>query len=92
MNHDFKPGDLALLITVVESVPAGSVVELDRLIPKGECLEQADGQPFHTACACWSFSHPAIPEGYLGCVAEKFLMPLRGDFAPERQKAQEVTA
>lgn len=85
MSHQFKPGDLAILLTDVETLGAGSTVTLDRFASKGtievDVVFGAD---------VWIFDHPSIPAGCEGFVEPKYLMPLRGNFSPEGQKAMEV--
>ncbi|GFM89367.1 hypothetical protein PSCICO_47660 [Pseudomonas cichorii] len=93
MNHQFKPGDLALVISSGEKGLIGRVVEVLKVLfddreeydAYGEIHEgHADGSPsafvdFGGHNGVWFFS-------------QKNLMPLRGDFLSEQQKAQAVPA
>lgn len=89
MNHNFKPGDLALTLVDRHQWPAGSVVSLYYF-----CVASKT----HTATNCsfrsdtdeWVCISEQHEHGQ--CYAPHELMPLRGDFAPERQKSQEVLA
>lgn len=94
MNHNFKPGDLALtlaeavvLLGDISIVPAGSQVEL---VARGEA-----GEEFDIAGEAWRLRRPmwlVDREGMLVLVAERNLMPLRGDFAVLQPKAEEIPA
>jgi hypothetical protein len=92
MNHNFKPGDLALLTTQVEPVAAGSVVEIERFWPKGTILHNKRGERCVAAEDLYFFGHSSIPAGLSGHAPVRFFMPLQGDAAPVRQKSQEVPA
>lgn len=88
MNHNFKPGDLALtLVDLPGHVRAGSCVEVHRILLAGDSFEMADG-PRRTlrdgVVVVW-MDHKYV---YL----PSQLMPLRGDFAPEQSKSREVPA
>lgn len=89
MSHNLKVGDLALTLVALSDVEAGSVVELVDRIEKGD-LVISEGITRRTIEAGW-VCKPAAKSGLLG-YPERYLMPLRGDFAPERQKSQEVPA
>ncbi|WP_122583210.1 hypothetical protein [Pseudomonas viridiflava] len=88
MNHQFKSGDLALVInhtyppvigTCVELISRHLVSPVDRKDPMDPGVyEQEGGDPV------WVVSDDKA------IVWEKWLIPLRGDFAPEQQKAQAV--
>lgn len=86
MSHNFKPGDPALTLVNDRDLPAMSEVVLLSRFEKGEYI----GFAFHAPTAGWFVRHAAaidpLPFG------EAELMPLRGDFAPERQKSREVIA
>jgi hypothetical protein len=90
MNHNFKPGDLALTLIGLPVLPAGSVVELQERIPKGEPIRDIDGTCYIAGADGWRCSHGAIDARLI--YADIDLMPLRGDFQPERQKSKEVPA
>jgi hypothetical protein len=87
MSHQFKPGDLAILLTNVETVTAGSIVTLNKFVPYGAFEE---GVLF--GADVWTFDHPIIPDDEEGFCEQKYLMPLRGDFTPQQQKSREVPA
>lgn len=91
MSHQFKPGDMALVINCGEEERIGRTVEvLEVLIDRQKEYQaygfthegHADGSAsafvdFGGADDVWFFS-------------QKNLMPLRGDFTPEQQKAKET--
>ncbi|SDJ60158.1 hypothetical protein [Pseudomonas indica] len=90
MNRSFQPGDQALTLRPFGNIlPAGSVVTLiDRAEP-GEEFTYA-GTRYRVTRPVWGVrgqgGEPAI-------IAERFLMPLRGDEEPEqRRQASEVPA
>ncbi|WP_295460479.1 hypothetical protein [uncultured Pseudomonas sp.] len=96
MNHNFKPGDLAILLTDVGPLVSGAVVALVRLVPAGYRFEAlvsnvSKGETVLKR-AMWRLDHQDIPQGEGAMAPESKLMPLLGDFAPERQKSQEVPA
>ena len=82
MSNQFKPGDLALTLVDCEDVGLGSVVELVRFVESGFDFGvfEADGDGWVVTCRLAS---------KLFYITE-YLMPLRGDFAPEQHKAKEV--
>ncbi|VVN78933.1 hypothetical protein [Pseudomonas fluorescens] len=100
MSHNFKPGDLALIVGARRRPDAiGKVVELvEYLHPgqEGSFLFNNRG-PFTNGDdeATWlvvgdieAFSFTDLAG--LALVSSRYLMPLRGDFAPEQQKAKEA--
>jgi len=92
MSHNFKPGDLALLLIGIGPLGAGSAVELIKRIDAGTEVDLVGGGKAECLECSWVFSHSQIPAPGLAFAAERLLMPLRGDFAPERQKSREVAA
>jgi hypothetical protein len=106
MKHQFKPGDPAL-IRPNKKVPhlVGKSVELVLAVGPGESATYA-GSLWHNTVGIepsWivtgegldcDHSHEGIrrrPDG-LSFFRESLLMPLRGDFAPEDQRIEELTA
>lgn len=94
MSHNFKPGDLALFIGEgFAGLMTGSVVTLEEFVPEGVIRHMPDNPPdyryFNPRCNCWVVSNQSV-DTYI--TSESRLMPLRGDFASERQKSQEVPA
>jgi len=90
MNHNFKPGDLAILLTDVGPLVSGAVVTLVRLVPAGYRFEAlisnvSKGETVLER-AMWRLGHQDIPRGEGAMAPESKLMPLRGDFAPDRQQ------
>jgi hypothetical protein len=88
VNHQFKPGDLALVIndtfppvigTCVELISRHLVSPVDRKDPMDPGVYEQEGGE-----AVWVVSEDKA------IVGEKWLMPLRGDFAPEQQKTREA--
>ncbi|KTT33802.1 hypothetical protein SB18R_03175 [Pseudomonas oryzihabitans] len=88
--REFQRNDLAILLVDVGPVLAGSIVTLVRLIPAGEEILCADRVERVIASPVWEFAHHDVPEGYSAAAPERRLMPLGGDFAPDRQKAKEL--
>lgn len=102
----FKAGDLALIIGTQhgDSPNIGKCVELVSWLKPGDSLISPDG--VSRKCASDNAVWQVIGNGILarnvrelwidaGGVAlceERFLMPLRGNFQPEQQKAKEVIA
>ena len=99
MSHNFKPGDLAILKSSEVEHLIGSVVELvsyvgseihmvfagtDIFNPEQHRIwwvNLPSGQTFE------SIARGPVSDGFCG---EFRLMPLRGDFTPEQQKAKEA--
>lgn len=102
MNHNFKPGDLALIkICVAAPEMVGKCVTLETEIGPGG-WHTADGMNWSndTNETCWLVSGDDLKRAHrsgliLSGVAvsmfhQSCLMPLRGDFAPEQTKSREV--
>ncbi|NWC11916.1 hypothetical protein HX776_24320 [Pseudomonas agarici] len=87
MNHNFKPGDLALTMIGLSILPAGSVVELYKAINPGDNLS-TKRHPVPAMRKGWWCAHSVIGDRLP--FAETSLMPLRGNFANDRQKAKEA--
>ncbi len=84
MNHQFKPGDLALtLVSLPGHLNAGACVSVRRILEAGDEYRMRDGM--HLA-ARKMIMVTRDGSHYLFKPAE--LMPLRGDFEPEQQKAK----
>jgi len=92
MSNQFKPGDLALIVSVSRpefSRNLGRVVEVIEIDPADQDFDvriSAEG------LVCGS---RFVPDRFVDNNAwahHSWLMPLRGDFQPERQKSQEVPA
>ncbi|MCP1651671.1 hypothetical protein [Pseudomonas nitroreducens] len=85
----FNPGDLAMTKYPIPKIEAGSVVTLERSLEQGDRFTLY-GVTFIALARGWICSKPGIdsPLAY----AETSLMPLKGDFQPEQQKAKEVEA
>ncbi|BAP80928.1 hypothetical protein MT1_3753 [Pseudomonas sp. MT-1] len=101
--NNFKPGDLALIVNSKITENIGRVVELVRSTDE-EIIQAPDGGVFANPdrLACWVVAGEALKatrvlsgaESFnrFGAAAEKNLMPLRGEFQPERQQSREVPA
>lgn len=94
----FKAGDLALVVASKSGLNIGKVVTLIRMVRAGELIELEDmmlrvieGGWLVTGDLLASFPVGVKPVKQHG-FRTKCLMPLRGDFQPEQQKAQEVVA
>lgn len=86
MSHQFKPGDLALtLVAIPGRVEAGSCVEVFRIYAPGDEFEMPRG----TVIAARQIVSVVWGSNKYGYDPSQ-LMPLRGDFTPEQQKAKEV--
>jgi len=105
MNHQFKPGDLALITGSDKgtSPNIGMAVELTLKLRTNDYFNLPDGrQAVNRGPECWlvgalgllaSTNHAGrIDLGDICLVEERYLIPLRGDFAPEQQKSKEVSA
>lgn len=90
MSHQFKPGDLALVINSRDDTRIGNTVEIIEVL--------VDSQKEYEA---YGFTHRGHADGSRSAFVDfggadiwffdqKNLMPLRGDFAPEQQKAKEA--
>jgi hypothetical protein len=103
MNHNFKPGDLAMIIGSNSGDSPNiwkSVLLLQRVGP-GEVFttpggsHAKNGGPAAWLCEgddLFAFSDLDgwIDAGGVALVLDKHLMPLAGDFQPEHQKAREA--
>ncbi|PNG31528.1 hypothetical protein [Pseudomonas protegens] len=87
MSYHFKSGDLALTLISLSILPVGSVVELYKAINPGDNLGSARN-PIPAVRRGWWCAHSEIGDRLP--FAETSLMPLRGDFATEQQKAKEA--
>ncbi|UXH41606.1 hypothetical protein [Pseudomonas promysalinigenes] len=103
MSHQFKPGDLALIIGSSKgtSPNIGMLVELIQKVEPDGAVDLPDGRrTFNRGPLCWvvradgavaQMSNGDLKDiGGLTLCQEKYLMPLRGDFTPEQQKAKEA--
>ena len=103
MSHQFKSGDLALIVgafTMVQNI--GKQCELVQFIQPEEIYVAPNGITYqHADVPVWIvrgdglyrwFEDETIDQGDWGLCAPQHLIPLRGDFAPEQQKSKEVTA
>ncbi|MCW1937539.1 hypothetical protein QM298_14110 [Pseudomonas mendocina] len=86
---NFKAGDLAVTLIDLPPLMAGSIVELVEHIAKGDVVLTPQG-PRVANGEGWICAHALVPLN--AAYAASALMPLRGDFQPERQKSQEVPA
>ncbi len=87
MGSELKVGDLAITLIDLTPVMAGSVVELIMRVEKGDAVDTPQGVMYARANG-WICAHHLAP-GNCG-YEDGSLMPLRGDFEPEQQKAREV--
>ncbi|MGO0684105.1 hypothetical protein [Pseudomonas fulva] len=98
MRHQFKPGDLALVIrhenagrtvTLVQQYLGPTIYRNEhgyQVIPPGVVAWEIEADSLITTRTS---SGREVLVGKLA-IGEKCLMPLRGDFAPEQQKAKEA--
>ncbi|ORL69480.1 hypothetical protein B7H19_11175 [Pseudomonas putida] len=102
MSHQFKPGDLALVIGSSQGTSSniGMAVELVQQLETDAGFVMPDGRTiFNRGPLCWviyadgasaQLSNGGIVDigGFALCM-EIYLMPLRGNFEPKQQKAKE---
>ena len=89
MNNQFRVGDLALTTKDFDGLLLGyQQVELLERIPAGSLFEY-DRTTYEAGCNAWWVTDDGVTPLY---VPERYLMPLRGDFQPERQQSREVKA
>ncbi|MNF80646.1 hypothetical protein D3C84_628930 [compost metagenome] len=88
MSHQFKPGDPALTLKSGFGFAAMTTVTLDVFLRKGQAGRQPDSQPWTAPYDGWVVYRD--DEDGCGFFRPEHLMPLRGDFAPEQQKAKET--
>nr|DAG83678.1 MAG TPA: hypothetical protein [Caudoviricetes sp.]DAK77143.1 MAG TPA: hypothetical protein [Caudoviricetes sp.] len=88
MSHNFRPGDLALTLATKFRFPAMSQVELIVFLREDQKAEESDGNIWTAPYDGWVAGR-GEGEGY-GFYKPSQLMPLRGDFTSEQQKAKEV--
>ncbi len=100
MNHQFKPGDLAVIVganSLTQNI--GKQCELRELVTSGDFYVAPNGEVYrHDDVPCWTLVGDglvAVVEGVVvdlgfGIHEPRHLMPLRGNFAPEQQKAKEA--
>lgn len=101
MNHNFKPGDLALIVGAFNAPKnIGKTCELVEYLAAGQISNWTGPDGRRVGNADDGEAWIVIGEGIEGwgdskgwaLVDHKHLMPLRGDFTPERQKESEVPA
>ena len=106
MSHNFKPGDLALIVgsRLGASPNTGKSVELIQPVMPGGSFTTPDGFERRSGVdyPAWlvvgeglvatTISDRRVCCGGACLIQERYLMPLRGDFAPEQQKSREVVA
>ncbi len=98
MKNQFKPGDLALIIS---GPNAGCCVELISFHSGGSvllssgCLGDVDEPSWLVTGGGLTAKFGSLPERRQvkdGLIGPELLMPLRGDFAPEQQKSRELVS
>jgi hypothetical protein len=105
MSHNFKPGDLALIVNSGAPENIGKTVRLVEFVaPHGEGFVHEgvmfNPRPEDTWIVESLDGSKSLVGGYIqrnimvssGPCRQKWLMPLRGDFTPEQQKSREVVA
>ncbi|MDU9398056.1 hypothetical protein [Pseudomonas sp. zfem003] len=103
---NFKVGDLALIVgsNCSEGPNIGRVVELIEYLMPGQEFSGPDGASYENGAdtACWlvfgdgllarNLNDQWVAAGGMALAEERHLLPLRGDFQPEQEKAKEVEA
>ncbi len=99
MNHQFKPGDQALIIASPRrnNPNVGRCVELLRLVMPGETGPMPCGRGLQNVSdrSAWMCYAPGLllggrDAGGIDLILPERLSPLRGDFELEHQKAKEA--
>ncbi len=88
MTNNFKPGDPALTLISSFGFAAMTTVKLDMFLSNGQTAQEPDGRLFTPKFDGWVVYRDGEPGG--GFFRPEHLMPLRGDFTPEQQKAKEA--
>ncbi|MFW9099580.1 hypothetical protein ACOI8A_05465 [Pseudomonas sp. P4795] len=88
MSHNFKPGDLALTLIAAYGFAAMTEVTIEVFLHKGQIAQEPCGDLFTAPFDGWVVYR--LPWPGSGFFRAKHLMPLRGDFTPEQQKAKEA--
>jgi hypothetical protein len=102
MNHNFKPGDLAMIVGAY-NVPDNigkhcELIEYLRVEDISEWVDPADGLRVQNSAdgPAWLVVGEGVKSwcGGSGWVLAdaRHLMPLRGDFSPDKQSSREVLA
>jgi hypothetical protein len=99
MSNQFKAGDLALVFASAFPDNNGRQVELVQFVPHGSTISSiVSDQDFNNTsgrdiwCVVGDVGNPLLCLTRESFFEEKQLMPLRGDFQPERQQSREVQA
>lgn len=103
MAHQFKPGDLAMIVGSSKGISPniGMAVELVQKVPANDHFMLADGTRLQNrGPACWLIESTGLRAalhhggwadiGGIALAEERHLMPLRGDFAPDKHKSKEA--
>lgn len=100
MSHNFKPGDLAVIVganSLTQNI--GKVCELRRLIVSGDMYIAPNGVVYqHDDVPCWVVVGEGLfwiaggepVQGDFGVHEPRHLMPLLDNSQPEQQKAKET--
>lgn len=102
MTHQFKPGDLAIIVganSLTQNI--GKQCELREYVVSGDCYVAPNGVVYrHDDVPCWTL----VGDGLVAVVEDevvqlgfgihepRHLMPLRDGFAPTGQKSKAVPA
>lgn len=91
--HNLQPGDMAVITTQVGPVAPGTIVKILEEWPKGTILENKEGRKGLVVYDAFRFGHQSLVDaGLTGHAPVECFFPLKRDFAPERQKSQELPA
>lgn len=100
MNHQFKPGDLAIIVganSLTQNI--GKQCELREFVTRGDFYVAPNGEVYrHDDVPCWTLVGDglvAVVEGEVvdlgfGIHEPRHLMPLQDGFAPEQQKSKKA--
>jgi hypothetical protein len=103
MSHQFKPGDLAIIVGGDTVWNEGKCVELISATTGPAFVDINSGKNWvhiPAGISAWIVTGPSLVAQFTESgkkvaspemvFAQQNLMPLRGDFTPEREKSQEV--
>jgi len=100
MNHQFKAGDMAMIVganSLTQNI--GKQCQLREFVVSGDCYVAPNGMVYqHDDVPCWTLVGDglvAVVEGEIvqlgfGVHEPRHLMPLSDDFAPTEQKSTAV--
>lgn len=83
MNHQFKPGDLAMIINSGQSEDLGKVVKILEVLLDDQSYYKRNGEIHEGDRDGSPSAFVEFEDGDVWMFSQSWLMPLRGDFHPE---------